>query len=65
MLQSGEPGPRGMVGKGKSKYLRYLDSKWIFSTRPEARGLGGLVLLLIIILKIGRPKGRPVVVVTV
>ena len=27
VLQACEPGPRGRVGKGKSKYLRYLDSK--------------------------------------
>ena len=37
--QPGEPGPRGGVGEGKSKYLRYLDSKRIPSTRLEARGL--------------------------
>ena len=41
VLQACEPGPRGRVGKGKSKYLRYLDSKRILSTRLEARGLGG------------------------
>ena len=45
-LQPREPGPRGRVGKGRSKYLRYLDSKRILSTRLEARGLGGLVSLL-------------------
>ena len=28
--------------KGGTKYLRYLDSKQIHSTRLEARGLGGL-----------------------
>ena len=27
--------------KGGTKYLRYLDSKWISSTRLEAKGLGG------------------------
>ena len=27
--------------KGGTKYLRYLDSKWIHSTRLEAKGLGG------------------------
>ena len=44
-LQLGEPGPRGRVGKGKSKYLRYLDSKWIFSTHLEAMSLGGYIFL--------------------
>ena len=37
-LQACEPGPRGRVGKGKSKYLRYLDSKQppLHAWRPEA-----------------------------
>ena len=52
LLQAGEPGPRGRVGKGKSKYLRYLDSKWISSTRLEAKGLGGLVGALLWVLKL-------------
>ena len=38
LLQLGEPGPRGGVGEGKSKYLRYLEDKFrdLHALRPEA-----------------------------
>ena len=34
--------------KGGTKYLRYLDSKRISSTRLEAKGLGGLFCLYLL-----------------
>ena len=38
LLQLGEPGPRGGVGEGKSKYLRYLEDKFrdLHALRPGA-----------------------------
>ena len=38
--QPGEPGPRGGVGEGKSKYLRYLEAKSKYSRYLEAKELG-------------------------